>query len=64
MLISHRLNTVRDADHIVVLADGIVGEQGRHGTLMAQGGVYARLFTMQASGYDTQAAEQAGEARD
>ncbi|MEU4475157.1 ABC transporter ATP-binding protein [Micromonospora sp. NPDC023888] len=51
LLISHRLNTVRDADLIVVLADGQVVEQGDHPTLMAAGGEYARLFRMQSSGY-------------
>jgi ATP-binding cassette subfamily B protein len=51
VLISHRLNTVRDAEHVVVLADGIVSEQGSHDALMAAGGIYARLFSLQASGY-------------
>ena len=35
VLISHRLNTVRDADQIVVLADGVIAEQGSHDALMA-----------------------------
>ena len=51
LLISHRLNTVRDADSIVVLRDGEVAESGDHTTLMATGGVYAELFALQASGY-------------
>lgn len=51
LLISHRLGAVRDADRIVVLADGIVSEQGDHDELLTAGGVYARLFTLQASGY-------------
>jgi ATP-binding cassette, subfamily B, bacterial len=51
VLISHRLNTVRDADHIVVLSDGAVAEQGTHATLMAEAGIYARLFSLQAEGY-------------
>lgn len=51
LLISHRLNTVRDADLIVVLADGRVVEQGTHAQLMAAGGTYARLFGLQARGY-------------
>jgi ATP-binding cassette subfamily B protein len=54
VLISHRLNTVRDADHIVVLAEGMISEQGSHDALMAEGGVYARLFSLQASGYVTE----------
>ncbi|MDI6097441.1 ABC transporter ATP-binding protein [Actinoplanes sp. NEAU-A12] len=52
LLISHRLNTVRDADLIVVLQDGAVAEQGTHAALMTAGGRYAQLFRLQASGYD------------
>jgi ATP-binding cassette subfamily B protein len=61
VLISHRLNTVRDADQIVVLDDGTVCEQGTHDELMARpGGIYARLFSLQASGYAAPAAAAAG----
>jgi ATP-binding cassette subfamily B protein len=51
LLISHRLGSVREADHIVVLDDGVVSESGDHDTLMSAGGTYARLFTTQARGY-------------
>jgi ATP-binding cassette subfamily B protein len=51
LLISHRLSVLRDADEIVVLRDGTVTERGRHGELLAGDGDYARLFTLQASGY-------------
>ncbi|WP_239133650.1 ABC transporter ATP-binding protein [Rugosimonospora africana] len=51
LLISHRLGAVRDADLIVVLSDGSVVELGDHTTLMRRGGEYARLFALQASGY-------------
>jgi ATP-binding cassette, subfamily B, bacterial len=51
LLISHRLGTVRDADLIVVLDGGRIVEQGGHDQLFAAGGRYARLFSMQAAGY-------------
>ncbi|WP_412538959.1 ABC transporter ATP-binding protein [Longispora sp. K20-0274] len=54
LLISHRLGAVRDAGLIVVLSDGVVAEQGDHDALVAAGGVYARLFGLQAAGYQNQ----------
>jgi ATP-binding cassette, subfamily B, bacterial len=51
VLISHRLNAVRDADVIVVLDDGEIVEQGSHDDLLAAAGRYARLFNLQAQGY-------------
>jgi ATP-binding cassette subfamily B protein len=51
LLVSHRLGAIRDADLIVVLADGVITETGDHATLMAGGGTYADLFTIQAAGY-------------
>ncbi|CAM3120395.1 ABC transporter ATP-binding protein [Stackebrandtia soli] len=58
LLISHRLGTIRDANLIVVLADGVVAEQGDHDALMAADGPYSELFRMQASGYDAAATGQ------
>ena len=51
ILISHRFSTVRMADQIAVLDEGRVVEHGDHASLMEQGGLYARLFTIQAEGY-------------
>jgi ABC-type multidrug transport system fused ATPase/permease subunit len=43
VLVSHDLAAVRDADEIVVLEGGAVAERGSHASLLAAGGVYARL---------------------
>ncbi len=51
ILISHRFSTVRMADQILVLAEGIIQERGSHAELLAAGGRYARLFALQAAGY-------------
>ncbi|MCJ2052587.1 ABC transporter ATP-binding protein [Methylobacterium sp. J-070] len=51
VLISHRFSTVRMADRILVLEGGRVLEEGSHAALMARGGRYAELFTLQAEGY-------------
>ncbi|WP_425293417.1 hypothetical protein [Micromonospora cremea] len=51
LLISHRLSTLRDAQRIVVLDDGRVIESGAHDELMTADGEYARLFRLQADGY-------------
>jgi ATP-binding cassette, subfamily B, bacterial len=51
LLVSHRLGAIRDADLIVVIADGQICEQGDHARLLAAGGTYARLFELQAQGY-------------
>ncbi|WKT83532.1 MULTISPECIES: ABC transporter ATP-binding protein [unclassified Thermosynechococcus] len=47
IVIAHRLSTVRDANQIVVLDQGTIREQGDHETLLAQGGLYAHLYSIQ-----------------
>ncbi|MDP4502143.1 ABC transporter ATP-binding protein [Nonomuraea turcica] len=51
LLITHRLASVRYADRIYVLDHGKVVEQGDHATLMSVDGLYADLYTLQASAY-------------
>ena len=45
--ITHRLSTIRNADKILVIKGGTLAEQGTHDTLIAQGGIYAGLYTIQ-----------------
>jgi ATP-binding cassette subfamily B protein len=51
ILVSHRFSTVRMADLIVVLDGARVAEQGSHDALMAKGGQYAELYSLQAAAY-------------
>jgi len=51
LLISHRFSSVRSADRIYVMHEGEIVESGTHAQLMALGGRYAELFTMQAKAY-------------
>ena len=50
IMIAHRLSTLRDADKIIVIKDGVVAEEGTNDELIARGGVYAELHRAQ---YDT-----------
>jgi subfamily B ATP-binding cassette protein MsbA len=47
LVIAHRLSTVVDADLIYVIDGGRVTESGTHAQLMARGGTYRRLYTLQ-----------------
>jgi ATP-binding cassette subfamily B protein len=47
LVIAHRLATVRAASRIIVMDQGRIVESGRHGELIAQGGLYARLANLQ-----------------
>jgi ATP-binding cassette subfamily B protein len=55
LLISHRLSTVRIADHIAVIDDGKVIELGDHESLMDVGGIYNEMFDMQAERFRSSA---------
>jgi ATP-binding cassette subfamily B protein len=56
ILISHRFSTVRRADRIAVLDDGVVAEEGTHDELLAADGRYAQLFRLQAVRFAEEAA--------
>ena len=47
LVIAHRMRTVAGADHIVVLENGRVAQQGSPAQLMAEGGLYRRMVALQ-----------------
>lgn len=47
LIIAHRLSTVQNADHIIVLDKGRIVEQGKHKELLALGGIYSHLISLQ-----------------
>jgi subfamily B ATP-binding cassette protein MsbA len=49
VMIAHRLATLRSADKLIVLKDGLVTEEGTHDRLLSLGGVYAGLHNEQES---------------
>jgi ATP-binding cassette subfamily B protein len=53
LFISHRLSSATLADRVIVMDGGRIAEQGSHAELMAAGGIYARMFTLQAERYVT-----------
>jgi ATP-binding cassette subfamily B protein len=57
LAIAHRLSTIRGADRIIVMEHGAIAEQGTHDELVAQAGIYARLWNVQTGGGTAAAAE-------
>ncbi len=45
--IAHHLSTIRDADQIFVLKEGLIAEEGTHTELIARNGIYAELESIQ-----------------
>ncbi len=52
LVIAHRLATIRNADRILVLQNGVLIESGNHDELMQLGGLYARLYNMNYASFD------------
>ena len=53
LVIAHRLNTIQNADQILVISDGRISEQGTHDELMAKAGIYQDFINIRkkASGW-------------
>ncbi|MBI4587063.1 MAG: ABC transporter ATP-binding protein [Planctomycetes bacterium] len=47
LVISHRIASIKDADHIYVLEEGRIAEEGSHQELARRGGIYTEIFRMQ-----------------
>ncbi|NEE20695.1 ABC transporter ATP-binding protein [Streptomyces sp. SID7499] len=58
LVIAHRLSTIRHADHILVIADGHIHEQGTHHQLLTHNGLYADLYHTQFAGQPDEADEE------
>ena len=52
IVIAHRLSTIMDADQIIVVRDGRIEETGKHGELLAKGGLYRELWEAHISSRD------------
>ena len=59
VVIAHRLSTVTDADEIIVLDAGEIKERGTHANLLAQNGLYAKMWTRQRAKSDAELKLQA-----
>ena len=52
-MVAHRLSTIKNADEIVVIANGAIKEQGTHDELVEKDGIYAKLYSLQFRNSDT-----------
>jgi ABC-type transport system involved in cytochrome bd biosynthesis fused ATPase/permease subunit len=57
LVIAHRLGTIRNADNILVLKDGVVAEEGTHDELLDNNGLYAEMWNMQLHATSTSASQ-------
>jgi len=46
IVVAHRLSTIKDADLIAVVKDGVIAEKGKHDTLLNKGGAYDSLVAL------------------
>jgi len=51
IIIAHRLSTIRHVDHILVLSDGRIVQQGTHSQLLTSGGLYRDMYHLQRTDY-------------
>jgi ATP-binding cassette subfamily B protein len=56
IVIAHRLSTIKNVDRILVIHKGEIWEEGNHETLLAQAGLYARLYELQYRGQESRTA--------
>ena len=61
VLISHRVTTLMQADHILVLDGGRIAQSGTHEELIAQPGLYRQIYDIQMSAADRALLEHSGE---
>ena len=61
ILIAHRITTIMNADHIIVLDQGRIREQGTHEELLERGGLYRRIYELQTAGIDVEDDDEADE---
>ena len=53
LVVAHRLSTIKNADEIVVIANGVIKEQGNHDELIKKDGIYCKLYNLQFRSSDT-----------